>query len=108
MKYFLTVILITFAFSQQQPVQTRYSVDDIMKKLEAIDRKVDSIGAEFDKKLNASSEKLKESLTPEIERLNSRFDDLNANINRGFRRISSQITSQRKSLPVSICLPMEL
>jgi len=70
---FLIFALAMNIFAQAQQQTTKYSVDDVMKKLEAMDNsfkgKVDEIRGEFEQKLNQSVNQIREELSSQVQKL---------------------------------------
>ena len=83
---------------QQQP---KYSVDDVMKKLEAIDNslseKVNSLRDEFDQKLNQSVNRVREDLSSKIEKIDSRVSIISNETGQVLKRISN-VEAQNRGL----------
>ncbi|CUT03672.1 hypothetical protein [Candidatus Kryptobacter tengchongensis] len=105
MKLKLTLLLIFIfslsLFSQVQQQITKYSVDDVMKKLEAMDNslkeKVDALRGEFDQKLNQSVNQVRDELSSKIEKVDSRLSSISAGNEQIIKRIG-QIEAQNRDL----------
>jgi chromosome segregation ATPase len=86
---------------QQQQTQTRYSVDDVMKKLETMDNslkeKVDALRNEFDQKLNQSVNQVRDELSLKIEKVDSKVSSISSQTEQVSKRIS-QISAQNREL----------
>ncbi len=110
MKVKLLFFLI-FAFSLnlfpqvQQQQQTKYSIDDVMKKLEAMDNSlkenVNTLRSEFDQKLNQSVNQVRDEISSKIEKIDSKVSSLSSTANdieKGVARVESQNRDLRNRL----------
>ncbi len=97
---FLVFALSSILLSQVQQ-QTKYSVDDVMKKLEAMDNslseKVNSLRNEFDQKLNQSVNQVREELSSKIERLDSKVATISSGTEQVLKKISN-VEAQNRGL----------
>lgn len=88
-------------FSQAQQQTTKYSVDDVMRKLEVIDNslkeKVDALRGEFDQKLNQSVNQVRDELSSKIEKVDSRLSSISAGNEQIIKRIG-QVEAQNRDL----------
>ncbi len=98
--FFLIVVLSANLFTQaQQP--TKYSVDDVMKKLEAMDsslkENVNALRGEFDQKLSQSVNQIRDELSSKIEKLDSKVSSLSSSTEWIEKRIS-RVEGQNRDL----------
>jgi predicted nuclease with TOPRIM domain len=108
MKLILLIILaFSFAIAQQDQQPTaRYSVDDLMRKLESIDnsfnQRMENLRFEFEQKLSEKMEELKDDFRKDMTRVESkfesRFDELQSSLSRKLDRISTQNRGLRNQL----------
>lgn len=79
---FLIFAFVVNLLAQAQQQTTRYSVDDVMKKLEALDSsfkgKVDEIRVEFEQKLNQSVNQVRDELSSKIEKIDSKISTISS------------------------------
>lgn len=89
---FLIFALAMNIFAQAQQQTTKYSVDDVMKKLEAMDNsfkgKVDEIRGEFEQKLNQSVNQIREELSSKIEKIDSKISTISSETEQLSKRVS--------------------
>lgn len=100
----LLFLIFAFAvnlFAQAQQQTTKYSVDDVMKKLEAMDSsfkgKVDEIRGEFEQKLNQSVNQVREELSSKIEKIDSKISTISSETGQLSKRIN-QVETQNRDL----------
>jgi len=97
---FFIFALSSILFAQVQQ-QTKYSVDDVMKKLEAIDNslneKVNSLRSEFDQKLNQSVNQIRDELSSKIEKLDSKVATISNGTEQVLKKISN-VEAQNRGL----------
>ncbi len=104
MKFKLLFFLILFStnlFAQAQQQPTKYSVDDVMKKLEAMDNSikenVNSLRNEFDQKLSQSVNQIRNELSLKIERIDSKVSTLSSSTEQIEKRIN-KVEAQNRDL----------
>lgn len=104
MKFKLLFFLIIFSadlFAQAQQQPTKYSVDDVIKKLEAMDNSlkenINSLRNEFDQKLNQSVNQIRDELSSKIERIDSKVSNLSTSTGQIEKRIS-RVEAQNRDL----------
>ncbi len=99
--FFLIVVLSTTLLAQAQQQPTKYSVDDVMKKLEAMDNSlkenVNSLRTEFDQKLSQSVNQIRNELSPKIENIDSKVSILSSSTEQIEKRIS-RVEAQNRDL----------
>ncbi len=97
----LIFVLTVNLFSQAQQQLPKYSIDDVIKKLEIMDSslkgKVDSIRNEFDQKLNQSVNQVREALSSKLEKIDSRISTISSETGQLSKRIN-QVEAQNRDL----------
>ncbi|MFN3134011.1 MAG: hypothetical protein ACK44H_00415 [Candidatus Kryptonium sp.] len=88
---FLIFAFVVNLLAQAQQQTTRYSVDDVMKKLEALDSsfkgKVDEIRGEFEQKLNQSVNQIRDELSSKIEKIDSKISTISSETEQLSKRV---------------------
>lgn len=101
--FFLISFVLLNALAQQQQVQqqTKYSVDDVMKKLEAMENSfkgnVDALRSEFDQKLNLSVNQIRDELSSKIEKIDSKVSTLSSETGQIEKRVA-RVEAQNSNL----------
>ncbi len=99
--FFLIFVFSLGLIAQVQQQQTKYSVDDVIKKLEAMDNslkeKVDALRNEFDQKLNQSVNQVRDELASKIEKVDSKVSAISSETGQVSKKVN-QISAQNREL----------
>lgn len=99
--FFLIIVFSANLFTQVQQQPTKYSIDDVMKKLETMDNSlkenVNALRDEFDQKLNQSVNQIRDELSSKIEKLDSKVSSLSSSTEQIKKRIN-RVEAQNRDI----------